>query len=40
MLTIGVDLAAEAARTAVAWLDWTGGRARLVEVYPAASLKQ
>ncbi|TDD15035.1 DUF429 domain-containing protein [Nonomuraea diastatica] len=36
MLTIGVDLAAEAARTAVAWLDWSGGRARLVNVRTGA----
>ncbi|MEO3798460.1 DUF429 domain-containing protein [Nonomuraea sp. B1E8] len=36
MLTIGVDLAAEAARTAVAWLDWTGGRTRLVDVRTGA----
>lgn len=32
MLTVGVDLAAEAARTAVAWLDWQAGRARLDRV--------
>lgn len=32
MLTVGVDLAAEAARTAVAWLRWDGGRARLTGV--------
>jgi predicted nuclease with RNAse H fold len=32
MVTVGVDLAAEAARTAVAWLDWSAGRARLVRV--------
>ncbi|MEO3790891.1 DUF429 domain-containing protein [Nonomuraea sp. B10E15] len=36
MLTIGVDLAAEAARTAVAWLDWHDGRARLVDVRTGA----
>lgn len=30
MLTVGIDLAAEAARTAAAWLDWSAGRARLV----------
>ncbi|WP_113699294.1 DUF429 domain-containing protein [Nonomuraea lactucae] len=29
MLTVGIDLAAEAARTAVAWLDWSAGGARL-----------
>ncbi|MGP3959179.1 DUF429 domain-containing protein [Nonomuraea sp. 3N208] len=32
MVTVGVDLAAEAVRTAVAWLDWSAGRARLVRV--------
>ncbi|MFG1707457.1 DUF429 domain-containing protein [Nonomuraea sp. M3C6] len=32
MLTVGIDLAAEAVRTAVAWLDWSAGRARLVRV--------
>ncbi|MFI7634985.1 DUF429 domain-containing protein [Nonomuraea sp. NPDC049400] len=36
MLTVGIDLAAEAARTAVAWLDWSGGRARLVRVVVGA----
>ncbi|RVX45221.1 uncharacterized protein DUF429 [Nonomuraea polychroma] len=32
MVTAGIDLAAEAVRTAVAWLDWPAGRARLVRV--------
>ncbi|TMR99467.1 DUF429 domain-containing protein [Nonomuraea basaltis] len=32
MLTVGIDLAAEAVRTAVAWLDWSAGRGRLVRV--------
>jgi predicted nuclease with RNAse H fold len=32
MLTVGVDLAAEAERTAVAWIEWSGGRARICEV--------
>ncbi|TMR16567.1 DUF429 domain-containing protein [Nonomuraea turkmeniaca] len=32
MVTVGIDLAAEAVRTAVAWLDWSDGRARLVRV--------
>ncbi|MGN9843590.1 DUF429 domain-containing protein [Nonomuraea sp. H19] len=32
MLTVGIDLAAEATRTAVAWLDWSPGRARLARV--------
>ncbi|MGP3916870.1 DUF429 domain-containing protein [Nonomuraea sp. 10N515B] len=32
MVTVGIDLAAEAVRTAVAWLDWSVGRARLVRV--------
>jgi predicted nuclease with RNAse H fold len=36
MVTVGVDLAAEAARTAVAWLDWSAGRARLVRVEAGA----
>lgn len=37
MLTVGVDLAAEAVRTAVAWLDWSApGRARLVGVAAGA----
>ncbi|MEV1178854.1 DUF429 domain-containing protein, partial [Nonomuraea sp. NPDC049784] len=36
MLTVGVDLAAEAVRTAVAWLDWSAGRARLVRVVVGA----
>ncbi|MET7331678.1 DUF429 domain-containing protein [Nonomuraea sp. NPDC005650] len=36
MLTVGVDLAAEAVRTAVAWLDWPAGRARLVRVVTGA----
>ncbi|MEU4410606.1 DUF429 domain-containing protein [Streptosporangium sp. NPDC023963] len=29
MLTVGVDLAAEAGRTAVAWLDWSANGARV-----------
>ncbi|MFG3441962.1 DUF429 domain-containing protein [Nonomuraea sp. NPDC047897] len=32
MLTVGVDLAAEAARTAVAWVEWGVGHARLTRV--------
>ncbi|TDE58144.1 DUF429 domain-containing protein [Nonomuraea mesophila] len=36
MVTVGVDLAAEAARTAVARLDWHDGRARLVDVRTGA----
>ncbi|MEV4015535.1 DUF429 domain-containing protein [Nonomuraea angiospora] len=36
MVTVGVDLAAEAVRTAVAWLDWSAGRARLVRVVAGA----
>ncbi|MEV0143954.1 MULTISPECIES: DUF429 domain-containing protein [unclassified Nonomuraea] len=36
MLTVGVDLAAEAVRTAVAWLDWRDGRARLVRAEAGA----
>ncbi|MEV6040123.1 DUF429 domain-containing protein [Nonomuraea sp. NPDC052116] len=36
MVTVGVDLAAEAVRTAVAWLDWSPGRARLVRVVAGA----
>ncbi|NUW39618.1 DUF429 domain-containing protein [Nonomuraea rhodomycinica] len=36
MLTVGVDLAAEAVRTAVAWLDWRAGRARLVRAETVA----
>ncbi|MEV4106604.1 DUF429 domain-containing protein [Nonomuraea sp. NPDC049695] len=36
MVTVGIDLAAEAVRTAVAWLDWSDGRARLVRVVVAA----
>ncbi len=31
-MTVGIDLAAEAARTAVAWLDWSSAGARLVRV--------
>lgn len=29
MLTVGVDLAAQAPRTAVAWVDWSPGRAQV-----------
>ncbi len=36
MLTVGVDLAAEAARTAVAWLDWSTGGARVRELVVGA----
>ncbi|MGP3933596.1 DUF429 domain-containing protein [Nonomuraea sp. KM88] len=36
MVTVGVDMAAEAARTAVAWLDWHDGCARLVNVRTGA----
>ncbi|MEU0565065.1 DUF429 domain-containing protein [Nonomuraea sp. NPDC005983] len=36
MLTVGIDLAAEAVRTAVAWLDWSAGRVRLVRVVVGA----
>jgi predicted nuclease with RNAse H fold len=32
MLTVGVDLAAEPDRTAVAWIEWSGGRARTCDV--------
>src|SRR5690349_6200689 len=32
MLTAGVDLAAEAARTALALVDWDGGRASITEL--------
>ncbi len=32
MRTVGVDLAAEAARTAVAWLDWSADGARVSEI--------
>lgn len=32
MLTVGVDLAAEAERTAVAWIEWSSGGARIREV--------
>ncbi|GAA3609146.1 DUF429 domain-containing protein [Nonomuraea rosea] len=32
MWTVGIDLAAEAVRTAVAWLNWSAGRARLDRV--------
>lgn len=35
-MTVGVDLAAEAVRTAVAWLDWSPGRARLERVEAGA----
>jgi predicted nuclease with RNAse H fold len=31
-LTVGVDLAAEAARTAVAWIDWSVGGARVRKI--------
>lgn len=36
MLTIGVDLAAEPERTAVAWIEWSGGRARICDVVRGA----
>ncbi|MEU1883078.1 DUF429 domain-containing protein [Streptosporangium sp. NPDC020072] len=36
MITVGVDLAAEAVRTAVAWLDWSDGGARVREVVVGA----
>jgi predicted nuclease with RNAse H fold len=32
VLTVGVDLAAEAERTAVAWIEWSSGRARIRQV--------
>ncbi|MGC5015148.1 DUF429 domain-containing protein [Streptosporangium sp. DT93] len=32
MLTVGVDLAAEAVRTAVAWLDWSEDGARVTRI--------
>jgi predicted nuclease with RNAse H fold len=32
MRTVGVDLAAEAARTAVAWLDWSADGAHVTEI--------
>ncbi|WP_344866676.1 DUF429 domain-containing protein [Planomonospora alba] len=32
MLTVGIDLAAEAVRTAVAWLDWSPGGARVRDI--------
>lgn len=32
MLTVGVDLAAEATKTAVAWIDWSPGRATVRDV--------
>ncbi|WP_345409980.1 hypothetical protein [Nonomuraea salmonea] len=32
VLTAGVDLAAEPPRTAVAWLDWSPGRAHLTRL--------
>lgn len=35
-MTVGIDLAAEAVRTAVAWLDWSPDRARLVRVEAGA----
>jgi predicted nuclease with RNAse H fold len=36
MLTVGVDLAAEPERTAVAWIEWSSGRARIREVTSGA----
>ncbi|SDL99194.1 DUF429 domain-containing protein [Nonomuraea jiangxiensis] len=36
MLTVGIDLAAEAARTAVAWVDWSAGRARIIRLVAGA----
>jgi hypothetical protein len=32
VLTVGVDLAAESERTAVAWIDWSPGRAVVQEL--------
>jgi hypothetical protein len=36
VLTVGVDLAAEPAQTAVAWVEWRGGRAVVRDVVPGA----
>lgn len=37
MITVGVDLAADPKRTAVAVIEWTGRDARVVEVVPMAN---
>ncbi len=37
MLTVGVDLAAEAANTAVAWLDWSAAGASVRDLVRGAS---
>lgn len=37
MLTVGVDLAAEAVGTAVATVEWAAGQARLVDLVTGAA---